>query len=139
MQLLQLNLTEKLLQVLLLACIYWLRFCKCSSEYELIVTGREINVLNDDSNDLTLNCRRRSDSQENPDFPFWLNNTEQDIRQKLGVGNFIQSSSGLSFKITRDLEGNYFCGPDQSNTSPQVSLVGEEVATLNVFSEVYIS
>ena len=132
----QLNLTKNLLQGLLLAYLYWLHLCKCSSEYELIVTGREINVLNGDSNDLTLNCRRRSDSQDNPGSPFWLNDTQQDIRQILGVGNYIEISTGLSFKITRELEGNYFCGPNEFSTSQQVPLVGEEL--LSTVKSVYV-
>ena len=118
----QLSLKENLLKALLLACLCWLTSCTCSNEYELIIS-RSDGALNEDSNDLTLYCR--CDLQDSPDLPFWLNDTEADIKQKLGVGNYTEPQNGLSFKITRGLEGKYFCGP-ASNTSPQVSLVGEE-------------
>ena len=69
-----------------------------------------------DSNTLILNCRNQ-DSQLVTDPVFYLNDTEEDLRDLLGSDNYRMRPNELVFTITRELEGNYFCGPDQSSAS----------------------
>ena len=130
----QLKLEDILLKALLVACFCWLPCCETqsSNEYQLIPSRDFFNgVPQSDSNVLRLNCRLVAESQDHPDLPFWLNDTQQDIRQllRLGEEEYTQTSSGLTFEITRELEGNYFCGPNQFNTSPKVPLIGEAWCT----------
>lgn len=109
--------------------ISWLP-CR-AQDYQVLVnrdsySGDPQNV-GQNSNNLRLNCRDLSTLIDHPEYFFWLNDTQQDLRVLLtdhGAG-FLQASNGLIFIITRALEGTYLCGPNQSSVSPGRKLVGK--------------
>ena len=108
----------------------WLPRCLEAQDYEVLVS-REFYSGNPqdvgpDSNRLRLNCRDLSTTQDHPNYRFWLNDTQQELRVLLtNNGGFTQTGNGLAFIITQALEGTYFCGPNQSSISPGKQLIGK--------------
>ena len=77
-----------------------------------------------DSNNVTLMCRDEF-SLEVTNPVFYLNDTRQDLRDLLGSENYREMTNSLTFAITRELEGNYFCGREG-----QSSVISNEGAPL---------
>ena len=82
-------------------------------------------------NTLILECRNQGTSEKLENPAFYLNDTQEDLREKLGTDFvFDESSNNGEFEITRALEGNYFCAPQGLsviNLSPTL-LVGKPLA-----------
>ena len=100
-----------------------------STGYEVLVSRPYFVSSSDpgpDSNILILSCHdQHSQLVETP--VFYLNDTKEDLRDLLGSENYVVRSHELTFTITRELEGNFLCGPDQAsaNTNEGTPLVGK--------------
>ena len=72
-----------------------------------------------EDNDLELLCRNVSITGTHPiqDAKYYVNTTLM-----LGQELLSPSNHGLSYRITRDLEGNYSCGVDGSSSNEHVLL-----------------
>lgn len=78
-----------------------------------------------EDNDLELLCRNVTNFGTHPieDAKYYINTTLM-----LGQELLSPSDHGLSYRITRDLEGNYSCGVDGSSSNEHVLLGKARIA-----------
>ena len=78
----------------------------------------QIRLTNRVNNIITLQCRQKANSLPTPDAIFFLNESRLENFTELQLGQ----DHGVSFEITRDLEGYFTCGNDSfmSNLLPLI-------------------
>ena len=79
----------------------------------------QIRLTNRVHNIITLQCRQKADSLPTPDAMFFLNESRLENFTELQLGD----DHGVSFEITRDLEGYFTCGNDSFMSNP-LPLIG---------------
>ena len=99
-----------------------LPFCT-TAQLQLVNTGREGITRNN----VQLECR---DQYTKPlrGAKVWLNelSPSHELRALVNPDEVIEDSSGqITFVITRELEGTYYCGRNLDNVSAGLELIGE--------------
>ena len=74
--------------------------------------------LNRVNNIITLQCRQKADGLPTPNTMFFLNESRLENFTELQLGD----DHGVSFEITRDLEGYFTCGNDSFMSNPLPSI-----------------
>ena len=124
-----------MLQVLKTLLVFYLCLLPCckSQSFKVVVYNRHDNTL-------TLECRNQDTTEKLTTPVFYLNNTQENLRERLGTDFvFDERSNNAIFEITRALEGNYFCAPQGLSViqlSPTL-LVGEPLALIIQFYSGY--
>ena len=93
-----------------------------AQDYQLIVNRDPSEPLR--WNRVVLRCRDLSTFVDHSDYFFWINSADNDIRRNPLI-TYSNATEGLVFSITREVEGNFYCGPNRFATSPKLPLVGE--------------
>ena len=78
----------------------------------------QIRFTNRVHNIITLQCRQKADSLPTPNAMFFLNESRLENFTELQLGD----DHGVSFEITRDLEGYFTCGNDSFMSNPLPSI-----------------
>ena len=106
---------QRITAIVVLSAIVFTGQARADNVYELVFVRDEVN-----RNVITLTCRVEANSMNVPDAFYFLNGARIDTRPAF---QRLTESGGVRFRVTRSLEGNYTCGPQnpQSNTK---SLIG---------------
>ena len=86
---------------------------------ESVESPFQIRLINRVNNIVTLQCRLKANSLPTPDAVFFLNETRLENFTELQL----DEDHGVSFEITRDLEGYFTCGNDSFMSNP-LPLIG---------------
>ena len=106
-----------------LLCMTVLPKYSCLAQLQLVNTGRTGAARNN----VQLECRDRQSGMSLTGASFWLNMISPYQELRALVDNVIENSIGqITFAITQDLEGTYYCGRNEDDVSIEgVQLIGE--------------
>ena len=102
-----------------LGIIFTLTILRTCLPQQSVGSPFEIRLTNRLDNTVTLQCTLKANSLPTPDAMFFLNESRLENFTKLLLGE----DHGVSFEITRDLEGYFTCGNDSFMSNP-IALIG---------------
>jgi len=84
--------------------------------------GLDLLMRNTGENQITLRCRWCSNFSDVQDTHLFVNSTDNPVQFRLEIGL-------LTFNISQEMEGDYYCGASPNNIdSNSVTLIGENQA-----------